>query len=111
MYATVNFGVQTSEPPVRIPATALIILAAGPQVAVVTNDQKVHFQKVVIGRDYGNEVDLISGLEPGATVIVNIADGLQEGVQVHAEQTQSGTQNNAPETKPTKRNPTQTGGQ
>jgi multidrug efflux system membrane fusion protein len=110
MYATVNFGVQASEPPVRIPATALIIHAEGPQVAVVTSDQKVHFQKVIIGRDYGNELDLISGLEPGATVIVNIVDGLQEGVQVHAEQTQSGTQNKATETKPTKRNPTQTGG-
>src|SRR6185503_10586115 len=87
MYATVNFGVQSSDPPVRIPATALIIRAEGPQVAVVTVDQKVHFQKVVIGRDYGNELDIISGLEPGATVIVNIADGLQEGAQV---QTQTG---------------------
>ena len=87
MYATVNFGVQSSDPPVRIPATALIIRAEGPQVAVVTRDQKVHFQKVVIGRDYGNELDIISGLEPGATVIVNIADGLQEGAQV---QTQTG---------------------
>ena len=87
MYATVNFGVQSSDPPVRIPATALIIRAEGPQVAVVTGDQKVHFQKVVIGRDYGNELDIISGLEPGATVIVNIADGLQEGAQV---QTQTG---------------------
>ena len=87
MYATVNFGVQSSDPPVRIPATALIIRAEGPQVAVVTGGQKVHFQKVVIGRDYGNELDIISGLEPGATVIVNIADGLQEGAQV---QTQTG---------------------
>lgn len=88
MYATVNFGVQSPDPPVRIPATALIIRAQGPQVAVVTSDQKVHFQKVVIGRDYGNQLDIISGLEPGATVIVNIADGLQEGAQVHAEPTQ-----------------------
>ena len=87
MYATVNFGVQSSDPPVRIPATALIIRAEGPQVAVVTGGQTVHFQKVVIGRDYGNELDIISGLEPGATVIVNIADGLQEGAQV---QTQTG---------------------
>jgi multidrug efflux pump subunit AcrA (membrane-fusion protein) len=95
MYATVNFGVQASEPPVRIPATALIFNKDGTQVAVVTSDQKVHFQKVVIGRDYGNELDIISGLDPGATVIVNVADGLQEGMKVHIQPAaQSGKQTN-----------------
>jgi multidrug efflux system membrane fusion protein len=96
MYATVNFGVQSPEPPVRIPATALIVRADGTQVAVVTGDQKVHYTKVVIGRDYGNELDIISGLEPGATVIVNVADGLQEGAQVHTQPAQSGNQTNTP---------------
>ena len=79
MYATVKFGVAIAEPPVRIPATALVIRADGPQVVTVSGDQKAHYQKVVIGRDYGGEVDVISGLEPGATLVVNIPDGLQEG--------------------------------
>jgi multidrug efflux system membrane fusion protein len=96
MYATVNFGVHSPDPPVRIPATALIIHADGPQVAVVTSDQKVHYQKVVIGRDYGNELDIISGLEPGTTVIVNVADGLQEGAQVHTQAAQSVNQTRNP---------------
>ena len=82
MYATVDFGVQSADPPVRIPATALIIGADGPRVAIVTSDQKVHYQKVVIGRDYGNEVDILSGLEPGAAVITNVPDGLADGAQV-----------------------------
>jgi multidrug efflux pump subunit AcrA (membrane-fusion protein) len=96
MYATVIFGVESPEPPVRIPATALIIHADGPQVAVVTSDQKVHYQKVVIGRDYGNELDIVSGLDSGATVILNAADGLQEGAQVHAQAAPGGTQTNDP---------------
>ena len=110
MYATVNFGVQASDPPVRIPATALIIHADGPQVAVVTSDRKVHYQKVVIGRDYGNQLDIISGLEPGTTVIVNIADGLQEGVQVQTQAVQSvnGTSNTA-NTQTPKQDQTQAG--
>jgi membrane fusion protein, multidrug efflux system len=114
MYATVNFGVQSPDPPVRIPATALIIRAEGPQVAVVTNDQKVHYQKVVIGRDYGNELDIISGLEPGATVIVNVADGLQEGAQVRTQSAQSANQTNnsaANSTDSQPRKPAQTGGE
>jgi hypothetical protein len=56
---------------------------------VVNSNQKVHYQKVVIGRDYGNQLDIISGLEPGTAVIVNVADGLQEGAQVHAQVTQT----------------------
>lgn len=96
MYATVIFGVQSPQPPVRIPATALVIRADGPQVVVVAGDQKVHYEKVVIGRDYGNEVDIISGLEPGATVIVNVADGLQEGAQVHTQPALGSTQTNNP---------------
>jgi RND family efflux transporter MFP subunit len=96
MYATVSFGVQSPDPAVRIPATALIIRADGPQVAVVTSDQKVHYQKVVIARDYGNQLDLISGLEPGATIIVNVADGLLEGAQVQTQAAPGGNQASNP---------------
>src|SRR5882724_11111896 len=111
MYATVNFGVQSPDPPVRIPATALIVNAAGTQVAVVTGDQKVHYQKVVIGRDYGNQLDIISGLEPGATVIVNVADGLREGAQVHTQAAPSGVQPNTPANSQSPQpSPKQTGG-
>jgi multidrug efflux pump subunit AcrA (membrane-fusion protein) len=111
MYATVNFGVQSPDPPVRIPATALIVRADGPQVAIVTGDQRVHYQKVVVGRDYGNQLDIVSGLEPGTTVIVNVADGLQEGAQVHTQPAPSGNQtNNSADTQPPKQGQTQTGG-
>jgi multidrug efflux pump subunit AcrA (membrane-fusion protein) len=82
MYATVKLSVAQAEPLVRIPATALVIRADGPQVVTVTKDQKAHFQSVVIGRDYGNELDIISGIEPGSTLIVNITDALRDGAAV-----------------------------
>ena len=95
MYATVTFGVALAEPPVRIPATALVVRADGPQVVTVTEDQKAHYQKVVIGRDYGGTLDIISGLEPGSTLILNIPDGLQDGesVRVQPAQTNQPTNN------------------
>jgi multidrug efflux system membrane fusion protein len=95
MYATVRFSVATAEPPVRIPATALVIRSDGPQAVTVVDDQKVHYQKVVIGRDYGGEVDIISGLKPGATLVLNIPDGLQDGdsVRVQAAETNQPTNN------------------
>ena len=93
--AIVTFGVALAEPPVRIPATALVVRADGPQVVTVTEDQKAHYQKVVIGRDYGGTLDIISGLEPGSTLILNIPDGLQDGesVRVQPAQTNQPTNN------------------
>ncbi len=61
MYATAKLSVDQAEPPIRIPATALVIRADGPQVVTVTKDQRARFQKIVIGRDYGNELDILSG--------------------------------------------------
>lgn len=99
MYATVTFGVAQAEPPVRIPATALIVRADGPQVVTVTDDQKAHYQKVVIGRDYGGTLDIISGIEQGATLILNVPDGLEDGesVRVQPEQTSQPMDKQPPE--------------
>lgn len=95
MYATVTFGVALAEQQMRIPATALVIRADGPQVVTVTADQKAHYQKVVIGRDYGGTLDIISGIEPGATLILNVPDDLQDGesVRVQPAQTNQPTNN------------------
>ena len=70
-------------PRIRIPSSALIVRSDGPQVAVVTADNKVHLQKVVIGRDYGAEVEITDGLTAGQGVIVTINDGVQEGLVVN----------------------------
>src|SRR5215510_12734769 len=92
MYATVKIEVAFAEPPIRIPATALVIRSDGPQVVTVTKDQKAHFQKVVIGRDYGNELDISSGIEPGATLVVNVTDALHDGVSVRPQPSPTGDQ-------------------
>lgn len=94
MYATVKIEVAFAEPPIRIPATALVIRADGPQVVTVTKDQNAHFQKVVIGRDYGNELDISSGIEPGATLVVNVTDALHDGVSVRPRPSPTGDQMN-----------------
>jgi len=92
MYATAKISVALAEPPIRIPATALIIRADGPQVVTVTRDQRAHFQKVVIARDYGHELDISSGVEPGDTLVVNVTDSLQEGAQVRVQPSLTGDQ-------------------
>src|SRR5262245_39585483 len=92
MYTTTRLSVALAEPPIRIPATALIIRADGPQVVKVTRDQQSHFQKVVIGRDFGHELDIISGIDAGDILIINVTDGLQDGQSVRAQPSQTGDQ-------------------
>ena len=82
MYAQVKFSVVGPDPPFLVPATALLMRADGPQVAVVRGDQKVHLQKVELGRDLGSTVEVTSGLEGNERLIVNIPDGLREGITV-----------------------------
>lgn len=82
MYAQVRFSVVGVDPPFLIPATALLIRAEGPQVAIVRDDHTAHFQKVELGRDLGATVEVTSGLKGDERLIVNVPDGLKEGSPV-----------------------------
>ncbi|HEY6391878.1 MAG TPA: efflux RND transporter periplasmic adaptor subunit [Bryobacteraceae bacterium] len=82
MYGQVKFQTARSNAPPLIPGDTLVIRSGGTQVAVIGPDRKVHFQKIVVGRDYGPEVEVTSGLSEGDTVIVNPGDEIREGVVV-----------------------------
>jgi len=82
MYAQVAFSVARSNAPPLIPGDTLVIRSTGTQVAVVSPDCKVHFQKIEVGRDYGQQIEVLAGLTEGQTVIVNPSDEIREGVAV-----------------------------
>src|SRR5262249_55812488 len=82
MFANVQFAIARPEPPLWLPATALILGAGGMQVAVVHDDQTVHLQTVEVGHDLGQKVEIVAGLTGTESVIVNGGDGLRGGVRV-----------------------------
>jgi RND family efflux transporter MFP subunit len=82
MYAQVELSSSRANPPLLIPSDALIVRADGAQVAVVQRDHRVHLQKVEVGRDYGDRVEVMSGLREGDSVIANPGDVVREGVEV-----------------------------
>jgi RND family efflux transporter MFP subunit len=82
MFANVHFAITRAEPPLWVPATALILGAGDIQVAVVRDDQTVHFQTVEVGHDLGQKVEIVAGLTGTESVIVNGGDGLREGLRV-----------------------------
>ena len=79
MYADVKFHLVRSEPPLIIPASALIIRSGPPRVATVGTGNKVRFQVVQLGRDYGTSVEVVDGLSEKERLLVAPPDDLNEG--------------------------------
>ena len=82
MYSEVNFTTPRMEPPMMIRADALVVRADGPHVAVVGDDNVVHFQTIQVGRDYGDQLEVLGGLERGQRVVVSPGDVVRENAQV-----------------------------
>lgn len=81
-YAEVDLAVPRKDPPLAIPADTLVVRSDGPQVAVVRPDGAVHFAGVQLGRDFGDRLEVLSGLEEGQQLVVNPSDLIREGVKV-----------------------------
>jgi RND family efflux transporter MFP subunit len=83
MYGEIEFSLHDSGPsaPIVVPANAFIFRPEGPQVVVVRGN-KIHWQTLEVGRDYGTYLEALTGLEDGDKVVVNPSDALEEGMQV-----------------------------
>jgi RND family efflux transporter MFP subunit len=79
MYADVKFHLTRSDPPLIIPASALILRSGPPRVATVGADRKIRFQLVQLGRDYGTSVEVLAGLSEKYPLLVAPPDNLQDG--------------------------------
>jgi RND family efflux transporter MFP subunit len=82
MYTQVDLAVPRKDPPLVIPGDTLVVRSNGPQVAVVAADGTVHFQLVQLGRDFGDRLEVLSGLHEGDQLVVNPGDTVREGAKV-----------------------------
>jgi RND family efflux transporter MFP subunit len=81
-FTQVNLTIPRRDTPLLIPGDTLVVRADGPQVAVVDAEGQVHFTKIKLGRDYGDRLEVLSGLQQGQQLIVNPSDLVREGVKV-----------------------------
>ncbi len=88
-YAQVHFGVKVTTVRMSVPVNALLFRAEGPRAATVGPDNKVHLKPVTIGRDYGTDVEILGGLDPSESVILNPGDSLEDGQPVQLAKTGS----------------------
>jgi RND family efflux transporter MFP subunit len=78
-FVYVTFTISPSGKRWRLPATALIFNSAGTQVMLVEPGGKLHLQKVIVGRDFGDTIDIQAGLDGSETVLKQPDVSLQDG--------------------------------
>jgi RND family efflux transporter MFP subunit len=81
-YAEVHFKLPANAESLRLPANTVLFRSAGLQVATVDSEKRVKLKSIVQGRDFGNTIEVLSGLGPDEAVILNPLDSLTDGVPV-----------------------------
>jgi len=88
-YVFVHLKLPDTTHSVTIPSNALIFRKEGLQVALA-RDGKARFVAVKINHDYGNSVEINSGLQPTDAVIVDPSDSLIDGTPVRVSKNTAG---------------------
>jgi multidrug efflux pump subunit AcrA (membrane-fusion protein) len=80
-YAVANFAPPAGLSTVFIPGESIVVRNAEDMAAVVV-DNRVHFKAIQLGRDYGDQTEVLSGLQPGDIIVRNVTDDIEENVEI-----------------------------
>lgn len=95
-FTEVHLKLPESSPSYILPATALIFQSAGAQVAEVDTNNRAVLRSITIGRDFGKEFEVLSGLNVGDSIIDNPPDSLVSGEQVQSASSRRGNNQGDP---------------
>jgi RND family efflux transporter MFP subunit len=81
MYAQVKFSLSQGDPTILLPSNTLIVRADGTQVATVEGDT-IRMRKISLGRDFGTQIEVLSGITEKDMVVTNPTDAMRDGFPV-----------------------------
>ena len=81
-YAEVHLTIPAGTQSVIVPVGAILFRSEGVRLGLVRDGNRVELAKVILGKDYGTEVEVLSGIRPEDWVIMNPADSLTSGAVV-----------------------------
>ena len=93
-YANVHFQLPLNAVPLVIPSSTILFQEAGPQVGVVNARHLVELRKVTLGHDFGDTMEIVTGLHPTDSVIANPPDSLTNGMPVEVQTASANTKGN-----------------
>ena len=80
-YAEVHLKVPTRASTLLLPVNTLLFRTEGLRVGIV-RDGKVVLSEVTPGHDFGDQIEIVSGLKPDDQIIINPPDSIVSGQQV-----------------------------
>ena len=80
-YGQVRFKLPQTAPSILISANALVPSGTEQKVAMV-QDGKIHYQNIVVSRDFGSNLEVTQGLKGGEMLVINPGENLTEGLEV-----------------------------
>ena len=97
-HVMVKVNLASGAHPVVVPVNTLLFRnEQGMQVGLVDSNGIVRLEKVTMGRDYGNTVEIVHGLAETDNVILNPSDSLESGAKVRVAKSGTDAQKTAHE--------------
>lgn len=93
-YAQVHLAIPTPKYSVRLPINTLLFRADGLQVGTIDGDHKVVLKPITISRDFGDYIEINTGIKPYETVIINPPDSLANGQEVQISKAEDKSEEN-----------------
>jgi RND family efflux transporter MFP subunit len=81
MYGQVKFHVTQAQPPLMVPTSALVFNAQGTRVAIA-NEGRIQYRNVNLGRDFGQEIEVVDGIRADDLIVANPGERLVDGIEV-----------------------------
>jgi RND family efflux transporter MFP subunit len=85
-FAQVHLQVKTVGQPMQVPVNALLFRSEGLRAVIITADHKTSLRRLVIGRDYGNTLEVLDGLKADDWIVLNPPDSLEDHQKVNVKQ-------------------------
>jgi RND family efflux transporter MFP subunit len=82
IHVDVQLSLAAANPPLIVPATAVIVRSDGVHVAKVDDASSIRLLKVQLGRDLGRTVEVVAGIQDGERIVTNPTDTLVDGTVV-----------------------------
>ena len=81
-YAQVHLKLLMKHPALTIPVSCMLFRAEGLRVVTLDSQNRAHLQAITVGRDWGAEVEVLTGLAAGARVVDSPPDSIENGEKV-----------------------------
>ncbi len=86
-YAQVHLKLPMKHPALIIPVSAMMFRSEGLRIVTLDSQNRAHLQPISVGRDWGTQIEVLTGLNPGQRIVDSPPDSILEGEKVNVANT------------------------